>query len=228
MATAASLSAQPRTGGGKGVARSLRRQGMVPAVVYGKGRQPESLTIDAVSLERLLAKIRAATTIVDIKVADREPFKALIREIQRNPIRPTDIVHLDLYEVHANEKVSVDVPLKFVGTAEGVRNSGGLFEIQLHDLEIRVLPADIPEHIEVDVTALMLGQSLHVSDLKLGGTEIMTDGSVTLCAVVAPKAEEPSPAAAAAAVEGAAPAEPELIRKPKPSEDEEGEKAEKK
>lgn len=223
MAKGAALTASPRTGVGKGVARSLRRQGQVPAVVYGRGRQPEPLALDALALERLLAKVRAATTIVDITVGDRQPIKALIREIQRNPVRPVDIIHVDLYEVHADEKVTVRVPLKFVGTAEGVRNSGGIFEIVLHDLEIRVLPADIPEHLDVDINALMLGQSLHVSDLALDKIEIVTDGSVTMCTVVAPKAEEVKPVEGDAA---AASAEPELIRKPKPSEDEEGEKKE--
>jgi large subunit ribosomal protein L25 len=110
------------------------------------------------------------------------------------------------------------VPLKFVGTAEGVRNSGGVFEILLHDLQIHVLPADIPELLEVDVNALMLGQSLHVSDLALGDIEVLTDGSVTVCTVVAQKAEEVAPTTG---TETEAPAEPELIRKPKPSEEEE-------
>lgn len=225
MATAA-LAAQTRAGQGKGAARSLRRQGQIPAVVYGKGRDPESLALDAVALERLLAKVRAATTLVDITVETREPFKALIREIQRNPVRPSDIIHVDLYQVRADEKVSVEVPLKFVGTADGVRNSGGLFEILLHDLEILVLPANIPDHLDVEITTLGLGQSLHVSDLRLGDIEILTDSTVTVCAVVAPKAEEPAPGATADAA--ATPAEPELIRKVKPTDEEEAEKAEKK
>ncbi len=220
MSRTAALTAQPRNGAGKGVARSLRRQGQIPAVVYGRGRAPESLSLDAVALERLLARVRAATTIVDVTIADRQPIRTLIREIQRNPIRPIDIIHVDLYEVHADQKVSVEIPLRFVGTAEGVRNSGGVFEIVLHDLQIQVLPADIPEHVDVDVNALMLGQSLHVSDLKLGDIEILTDGSVTVCTVVAQKAEEVAPVVG---TEAEAPVEPELIRKPKPSEEEEGE-----
>jgi large subunit ribosomal protein L25 len=220
MAQQATLSAAPRGESGKGVARRLRREGKVPAVIYGRGREPETLQLDATALERLLSKIRAATTIVDINVPDRPPVKALIREIQRNPVRPSDILHIDLYEIHADEKISIAVPLHFVGTAEGVRNSGGIFEAVLHDVQIRVLPADIPERIEVDVTNLSLGQSLHVSDVKLAAGEILTDGEVTICTVVAPKTEE----AAAPAETAATPAEPELIRKPKLTEEEEGEK----
>ena len=223
MAKAATLSANVRTQAGKGAARTLRRQGKIPAVVYGRGRSPESLELDAVALERLLTKVRAGTTLLDVTVGDREPIKALIREIQRNPVRPVDIIHVDLYEVHADEKIVVQVPIKFVGTAEGVRNSGGVFEAVLHELQIRVLPGDIPESIEVDINHLMLGQSLHVSEIGFTVGEILTDGSVTACTVVAPKAEE-EPAVATEAV--ATPAEPELIRKPKPEEEEEGEEKE--
>lgn len=216
MATA-TLSANPRNNVGKGAARSLRRQGKVPAVVYGRGRNPEPLELDAVAFERLLTRVRAGTTVLDVTVADRAPIKALIREIQRNPIRPIDIVHVDLYEVHADEAITVEVPLKFVGTAEGVRNSGGVFEVVLHELEIRVLPGDIPEQIEVDINSLGLGQSIHVADIKLAKGSFVTDGAVTLCTVVAAKVEE----VAAAPVEGAAAlAEPELIRKLKPDEEE--------
>ena len=221
MAKTALLSANTRSVAGKGAARSLRRAGKVPAVVYGRGRNAESLELDAVALERLLTKVRAGNTILDVTVADRPPIKALIREIQRNPVRPSDILHVDLYEVHADEQIAVEVPLKFVGTAEGVRNSGGVFEAALHQIEIKVLPGDIPEFVEVDVTTLGLGQSRHVSDLVAGKFEIMTDGAVTICLVVTPKAEEVAPAAVADAVPSS---EPELIRKPKASDEEEGAK----
>jgi len=218
MAQQASLSALGRTTAGKGVARSLRREGKVPAVIYGRGRAAESLALDAVALERLLARVRASTTLVDLTVDDRAPIKTLIREIQRDPVRPSTILHVDLYEVHADQKVTIEVPIHFVGTAEGVKNAGGVFEAVSHTLQIRVLPANIPDQIEVDISALGLGQSLHVSDLKLEGVDIVTDEGVTLCTVVAAKAEE-APVVAAEAV--ASPTEPELIRKPKPSEDDE-------
>ncbi len=218
MAKAALLNANTRTGAGKGAARSLRRSGKIPAIVYGRGRNAESLELDAVALERLLTKVRAGNTILDVTVADRQPIKALIREIQRNPVRPSDILHVDLYEVHADEAIAVEVPLKFVGTAEGVRNSGGVFEAALHQIEIKVLPGDIPEYVEVDVTSLGLGQSRHVSDLVAGKFEIMTDGAVTICLVVSPKAEEVAPVAAA---DAAASSEPELIRKAKATDEDE-------
>lgn len=218
MSKSATLEANPRTGAGKGAARTLRGEGRIPAVVYGRGREPESLSLDAVALERLLTRVRAGTTLLDVTVAGREPFKALIREIQRNPVRPIEILHVDLLEVHANEKIVVDVPVKFVGTADGVRNGGGVFEAVLHQVEIRVLPADIPDHIDVDVNHLLVGHSIHVSEIVFDKGEILTDGSVTVCTVVAPKVEE---AATPAAEEGEQ-AEPELIRKPKASDEAEG------
>lgn len=216
MAQQATLSANGRTTAGKGIARSLRRDGRVPAVIYGRGRTPEPLSLDAIALERLLARVRASTTLVDLTVDDRQPIKALIREIQRDPVRPSNILHIDLYEVHANEKLTVEVPIHFIGTADGVKNSGGVFEPVSHTLQIRVLPANIPERIEVDVNALGVGMSLHVSDLKLENMDILTDQGVTLCTVGAAKAEE-----APVVVEAvASPTEPELIRKPKPEDDE--------
>lgn len=220
MARQATLEAAPRTGSGKGVARSLRREGKVPAVIYGRGRDPEALALDTTALNRLLTEIAAATTLVDVTVTGRAPVKALIREIQRNPVRPADIIHLDLYEVHADEAINIEVPLHFVGVPEGVRNFGGVLDQTMHALAIRVLPADIPEFLEVDVTALNIGQSIHVGDLAFPKLEIMSDSRATVCTVVAPRAEE----VVAPVAEAEPTAEPELIRKPK-EEGEEGEEA---
>jgi len=217
MARQVSLEASTRDRSGKGVARALRREGKIPAVIYGRGREPEALALDTTALTRLLTEIAAATTLVDVTVEGRTPVKALIREIQRNPVRPADIIHLDLYEVHADEKITVEVPLHFIGVPEGVRNFGGVLDQTMHALTVRVLPADIPEHLEVDVTALNIGQSIHVGDLSFTNLEILSDARATVCTVVAPRAEEvvaPTPEAEVVA-------EPELIRKPK--EEEEGE-----
>jgi large subunit ribosomal protein L25 len=220
MARQATLQASSRGRSGKGAARSLRREGKIPAVIYGRGREPEAIAVDTTALTRLLTEIAAATTLVDVTVEGRGPVKALIREIQRNPVRPADIIHLDLYEVRAGEKITVEVPVHFVGVPEGVRNFGGVLDQTTHALQVRVVPADIPEQLEVDVTALNIGQSIHVGELQFPGLEIMTDARVTVCTVVAPRAEEvvaPTPEAEVVA-------EPELIRKPK-EEGEEGEEA---
>ena len=217
MAKQATIEAASRDATGKGIARSLRREGRIPAVIYGRGRNPEALSVDNTALTRLLTQVSAATTLVDVAVDGRTTVKALIREIQRNPIRPSDIIHLDLYEVHANEKITVEAPVKLVGIPEGVRNFGGVLDHVTHSLSIRVLPADIPEHIDVDATALNIGQSIHVRDLSFDKFEVLSDAGTTICTVVAPRAEE----VVAPVVDAAAPVEPELIRKVKP--DEEGE-----
>jgi len=224
MAQQATIQATPRKTTGKGVARSLRREGKIPAVIYGRGRDPQALAVDTTALTRLLAQIAAATTLVDVTVEGRPAVKALIREIQRNPVRPSDIIHLDLYEVHADEKITVEVPVKLIGVPEGVKNFGGVLDQIMHDIEIKVFPADIPEHIDVDVSALNIGQSIHVGDLRVEKIEIMNDARQTVCTVVAPRAEE----VVAPVAEVAAVAEPELIRKVKPEEGEgEAEEAEK-
>jgi large subunit ribosomal protein L25 len=211
MANKASLQAQSRSNTGKGAARSLRRSGVVPGVIYGHHREPESLQIAAQALTRLLVGAHSST-LVDVTVDDRAPVKALIREIQRDPLRGSTIVHIDLYEVRANEKVAVEVAIKLVGTPDGVRNHGGVLEQQLHSLQIRALPADIPELIEIDVTSLAIGQSLHVSDLTVAKADIVTDATQTVAVVASPRAEE-TPVAAAA--EAPATGEPELIRQAK-------------
>jgi large subunit ribosomal protein L25 len=216
MATKHTLAAESRTTTGKGAARTLRRQGRVPAVIYGHHREPATLTVDASALNRLLTVGHAARALLDVAVDGKAPVKALIREIQRDPVRKQDIVHLDLYEVNANEKIIVKVPVHLVGTADGVRNGGGILEHPLRELTVRVFPADIPEHFEVDVTALVIGKSIHVSELSIPKAEIMDEGILAVAAVVAPRVEEVvAPAADAAA----AVAEPEVIKKGKDDED---------
>lgn len=215
------LKASRRDGTGKGPARSLRRSGNVPAVIYGHGRAAESLSIEAASLGKLLGTIAAGSTILDVTIEGQAPVKALIRDIQRHPLRQTDILHLDLYEVRADEKITVEVPVHLTGTADGVRNFGGVLDQVLHRLEILVFPADIPSHIDVDVTNLLIGKSIFVRDVKVEKAEVLNPPNLPICSCVAPRTEE----VATPVVTGEAVAEPELIRKVKP--DEEGETAEK-
>ncbi|HEX5387993.1 MAG TPA: 50S ribosomal protein L25 [Gemmatimonadales bacterium] len=218
MAEQVTLTVNTRAETGKGAARALRRAGKVPGVIYGHGRDPEAVTVDTAALGRMLVGVNAATAIVDVTVDDRAPVKALIREIQRDPLRGSDILHLDLYEVHADEQIELSVPIELTGIPDGVRNFGGILDHSLRDLDIRVLPGDIPEHVTLDVTALAIGHSLFVRDIKVEKAEILNDPDTPVCTVVAPRAEE----APAAPVEAAAvTTEPELIRKPKAEEEEE-------
>ena len=219
MAQQASLQVASRTTKGKGAARSLRREGKVPGVIYGHGREAESVAIDTAALNKMLIGISAATTIVDVAIEGRPAVRALIREIQRDSLRPSDIIHLDLYEIQADEAITLEVPVRLIGIPDGVRNFGGVLDHSLRELEIEVLPADIPEHIDLDVTALTIGHSLFVRDIKPEKLTVLNDPDTPICTVVAPRAEE----APAAAPEEVATAEPELIRKPKAEDEGEGE-----
>jgi large subunit ribosomal protein L25 len=236
MAQPATLTAEPRTVHGTGEMRRLRRAGRTPAVIYGHGREPAALTVSSFELGRLLESIVPASTIVDLTVGE-SVHKTLIREVQRHPLRP-GIVHVDFYEVRADEKITLDVPVHLVGIPDGVRNQGGTLDQVLRTVEIEVLPAEIPERVELDVTLLTIGKALAVSALVIPNARILTDASLTVCTVVAPRVEEVVAPVAGAVVEGAPvegvvavegavaaePVEPELIRKRKPSEDETEEK----
>ena len=211
----ASLSAEARTETGKGVARKLRAAGRVPAVVYGHAREAQSLSLQTRELEKLLSQISTGSTVVELTLGGATT-KTLSREGPRHPFKK-QIRHDDDQELVAGEKVTVEIPLVFVGIPEGVRLSGALLEQILHSIEVLVDPANIPNHIDVDVTNLAMGHSLHVNELSLpAGLEVLTEQDATVCAVVAPRAVvEETRAEGAEAV-----AEPELIRKTKEEEEE--------
>jgi large subunit ribosomal protein L25 len=215
MATA-QLSASPRTAVGKGAARTLRSAGQIPAVIYGHAREPRALAVPSREFEKLLERVSAESTVIELNF-DGGVARTLIREIQRHPFKK-QILHIDFQELVLGEKVTVNVPIVLTGTPEGVRVSGGILSQVMSELSIRVDPVNIPRRVEADVTHVLIGHSLHVSDLKVpDGVEILDEPDATIAVVSAPKVEaEPAPAA-----EGAEPgAEPELIRKTK---EEEGE-----
>ena len=204
MATA-SLTAELRDATGKGAARKLRAAGRVPAVVYGHHRQPQSLTLDARELGRVLERVSAAS-VFELALGGTT-VRALIREIQRHPVRRT-LVHVDFQELVAGERVTVRVPLVFVGTADGVRNQGGLLEEVTRELEISADPAGIPDHIDVDVTALTIGHPLHVRDLALPpGVTVLSDAGATVVQVSAPRLDDEGASSSEAAA-----GEPEVVR----------------
>lgn len=212
MATA-NLSASARAGTGKGVSRSLRREGRLPAVIYGSAREPQALSLDARELGRLLGHINAETTVIELAV-DGTASKTLIRDIQRHPLSRA-IIHVDFQELVAGEKVVVQIPVVLTGTAVGVRLNGGIMTQILQELECRVDPANIPSRIEVDITDVTIGHSIHVSEVKVPeGVEVLDDESGTIMIVSAPKEE-----VAAVPAEAATGPEPELIRKPKPEDE---------
>jgi large subunit ribosomal protein L25 len=210
MATA-TLSASVRADRGTGVARKLRQNGQIPAVIYGHGREPQSLAVVTRDIDKLLSQFSAASTVIDLTVGGGT-VRTLIREIQRHPFK-RHILHIDFQELVAGEKITVSVPLRFTGTAEGVRNSGGILEETMHQVHLRVDPSNIPDHIDVDVTHLTIGHSLHIRDIQLPeGVTVLDDTKATICVCAAPKAAVET-TVAVEAEPGAA--EPELIRKVK-------------
>jgi len=216
MAQTVALGAQRRTDVGKGAARQARLGGRIPAVIYGHGRPPQSLTLSAAELKRALTGVEVSTALIDLDI-EGTGTRVLVREIQRHPFK-AEILHVDFLEIHAGEKLTLQLAVHLTGTPEGVRNGGGVLDQALREITIRVLPANIPDRFDVDVTNLRVGQSLHVSDLSIPNAEILTEGTKTVCSVVAPKLEaEPVPGAEAEATP-----EPELIRKPKEEGEEEG------
>ena len=220
MAQSVSLAASARTTAGKGSARTLRRQGQVPAVIYGHSRTPEALTVESAALAKTLTQA-GHTTIIDLTIDSRAPVKALIREVQRDSLRPVNVLHVDFHEIRADEKIRVKVPVHLTGIPDGVRNSGGVLDHSLRELEIEVLPGDIPASVDLDVTPLAIGHSLFVRDVTPGSFRILNDPAVPVCSVVAPRAEEV--VAPVATEEVALPAEPELIRKVRAEDEEETE-----
>lgn len=211
-----SLSSSRREESGKGVARKLRAAGRIPAVFYGRGSDAIPLTMNLRDLETALEATQGSNVIVDLKVegaaaADR---KAIIREIQRDPVGGR-ILHVDLQHISLTERITVQVPLVLVGVPTGVKDAGGILEYLLREIEVECLPTDIPANLEVDVSALQIGDTLHVSDIKAGNVMIKTEGERAIATVVPPTVlEEVKPVEEVAA-------EPELIAKEKKEGEEE-------
>ncbi len=191
MSTNATLSATRRDGTGKGVARKLRAQGRVPAVLYGKDMESIHLIVDAHDAEHLFQGISVGSTIVDLAIeGDKKATQTLIREVQVHPYR-SELIHIDFMRIQKGVAVDVEVPLSLDGTPEGVRTQGGILEQIVHDIPVRCLPSKIPEAITVDVTGLGIGDSLHASDLVVDpDVEILLDEDRTLVSVAAPRVIE--------------------------------------
>ena len=193
------LVAETRDGIGKGVARKLRQKGQIPAVVYGRKRAAQSITVNPDALRKLLHGEAGMNTLIDLTLAGATST-VLVKGLQRDPVRGR-YLHADFYEVDLTQKVVVSVPVHLTGKAVGT-DFGGILDHPLRELMIECLPREIPQRIDVDVTNLAVNDSIHVSDLRLApGLTIKTDPSLAVASVVLPQAEE---AAAAATTEAAA------------------------
>jgi large subunit ribosomal protein L25 len=211
MAKEVKLRAEKRDEQGKEAARRLRGRGRVPAVLYGKGTESVSLSVEAHEAQLLFQSISVENTIIGLEIdGEKKPVQALIREIQAHPYRPV-LFHVDFYRIREGEKLELEIPVHVIGIPEGVRTSGGVLQQSIHEVKVRCLPTEIPSSFDVDVSQLGIGDSLHVSDIVLGeGVEVLLDPDLVICSVALPRAEAPAAAAAEApeAAEGEAGAEP--------------------
>src|SRR5215470_14488630 len=225
------LEAQPRTPGNKNEARRVRQGGKIPAVVYGAGQDSVPVAVDPRQVSRILHSETGHNTIFDLTL-DGSKTKAMIVDWQYEPIKGK-LLHIDVKRIAMDKKLAVLVPITLKGEAVGVKQQGGILEQMLREVEVECLPQDIPSHIDVDVTELVFGKVLRVSDLPHNNNvKYLTDENQPVAHVTAVKEEVAATPEAAAAEAAAAPVEPEVIKKGKQETEEEGaaalEKAEKK
>ena len=225
----ATLEAVKRDGRGKNEANRLRAGGKIPAVFYGPGKDgkaPEgvAVAVDPKAVLRILHSDTGANTLINLKL-DGFEARVMVREYQLDPITH-GLLHADFYQLAMDKAIVVTVPVVVKGEAKGVKQQGGLLDFVTRDIEVECLPTDIPENIVVDVTELMLHESIRVRDLPLDPKwKAISEGETMLVHIVMPKAEEEPAAATAEAAAAAAPAEPEVIKKGK-AETEEGKEKE--
>jgi large subunit ribosomal protein L25 len=207
MKTSFELVAEFRETQGKGASRRLRHDGKVPAILYGGHAAARTLTLSHQKLLIMLDNERFYSTILNLKVGDQSQA-AILKDVQRHPFKNA-IVHVDFQRVEENEKIRISIPLHFTGAAvsPGVKSQGGIVSHMRTEVEVSCLPKDLPEFIEVDISGLSLNESIHLSQLKVPQDVVLVELAKEDAAVVAihsPRAEEPEPTAAAAAVPGAA------------------------
>jgi large subunit ribosomal protein L25 len=217
MAKQVKLKAEPRSATGRSAARRLKARGIVPAVVYGGKEKSQPLQVSARDINAMLSHASGENILVELEIAGEKATRtALLQEVQHSPVGG-DVLHVDFHAISMDEKIQADVPLEPLGVPTGVKNFGGLLEQNLRVLAIECLPRDLPDKITVDVSALNIGDSIHVRDIKLpSGVTAKVQLDLTAFSVMAPVIEEEPVAAEAEAAAG-----PEVITAKK----EEGEEA---
>ena len=216
----ATLEAVTRAGRGKNEANRLRASGRIPAVVYGarkEGQAPEgvAVAVDPKTLSRILHSESGANTLINLKV-DGAEARVMVKEYQLDPITH-QLLHADFFQLAMDRAITVTVPVVIKGESKGVKVQGGMLDFVTREIQVQCLPMDIPEHITVDVTELTVNQAVRVRDLALDGKwKPVSEAETMLVHIVMPKAEE-----SAQAAEGAAAAEPEVVKKGKTDEKEE-------
>jgi len=219
------IAAKPREEKGSGPAGRLRRDGFIPCVVYGDGKEGTPVQVNAHDFEKILRGHSGEHMMVDLALEGGSDLKVLIKEIQHHPVS-RKILHVDFNEVSLTKRLHVQLPIRLMGEATGVTQQGGVLEHLLREVEVACLPTDMIEAIEVDVTNMGVGDSLSVKDINLDAEKyvVLTDPEVAIAAVSAPRVEE-EPVAVEEAVLDAG-AGPEVItEKKEEGEEEAGEAA---
>ena len=213
----ATLEAIRRETFGRNNAGRLRREGRIPAVLYGgESRQGEPVAVDPKALMQILRSDSGVNTLIALKLEGAGATRVLVKEYQLDPVS-RKLLHADFYRVAMDKLLRVTVPIHLTGEAKGVKAQGGIVDFVHRDLVIECLPADIPEHVTVDVTELMLYDGIRVRDLPISGDwKPVSEADMLIVHVISPKVEaEPAPAEAVVAATPTAPAEPEVIKKGK-------------
>ena len=215
------VNAKSRDDRGKNAARRLRRQGLVPGIVYGGKGGNIAVAVDPKALQKVLRSEAGRNTILKLDIAGTGATNAILKDLQVDPIKDS-LLHADFYRIAMDVAIRVTVPINIRGEARGVKVDGGILELITREIEVECLPGDIPERIDVDVSDLGLNGALRVSDLPANAkVKILESPDQVVVHVVSIKEEE-APAPAAVAVEGeaaAAPAEPEVLKKGKKEEE---------
>jgi large subunit ribosomal protein L25 len=211
----ATLEAVKRETRGKNEARRMRVAGRIPAVVYGgQNQKPLEVSVDPKILSRILHSESGVNTLIDLKVDGGESARVLVKDFLLDPIHHK-LLHADFYRLSLDKKITVTVSIELKGEAKGVKLQGGVLDFPNREVEIEVLPTEIPEHLEIDVTELTIGQGVRLKDIAEGAKwTAVSDLDMLLVHVVPARVEEAAPEAAAA------PAEPEVIKKGKPEKEE--------
>src|SRR5262245_4937103 len=205
-----------RTETGKNASRRYRRAGQVPGVVYGLDRPPVHVLVDPKKIDEVLKLETGRNTLFTLSLGQDRNRAVLIRDLQRDPLTERTL-HVDFARVDLSRTVKIQVPIRVVGVPEGVKAEGGILEHILRTVEVECLPADIPEHLDIDASALHLNQHLSVGDIPVSDKiKILTGADATILVVARPREEEVAAAPVEAVAEAAAaPAEPEVIKKGK-------------
>jgi len=219
--------AEARDTRGKNAARRLRVAGKTPAVVYGAGGASVAVTVSPKEINRILHSRTGHNTIFDLSVGDGEKTPVMMIDWLHEPVKGT-LLHVDLKRIDLTKALHVQVPVHTTGEPHGVKVQGGVFEVITREIEIECVPDEIPEHFTVDVSGMMIGQNLRAREVALSGSmKLLSSPDTVLVHVVAMRAEEPTPEAAAP-VEAEAKTEPEVIKKGKKEEEGAAEEAPKK